>query len=316
MSFTRGIKSILCETVNNARTNGRILFTAEGFYPQPVRKLAQTSEHTSHKITQNRRRASDSWFFVFISFLEPHIAVTLSPECARGGSIFITDLRVKEYQKEHQAKQHHLSPKVVFLSQLPQFASLVSQEAIDQIIKKQNESHKTADSENGIKIPDDCLLKSAMTLSHAPSVAIVTSGVSEKQLAAVACIAKALSAQEKEITILAAENVVSEWKAFVAKCKTEEVVMRCIPVTSFGATSEFDGLEPRFYSTSLNSMVIVNEEGKNNRYHLLFSITRPTEWLSYSGTTDLTRNLRMLGLVPSVPTAHTFCAYSAWSEKL
>ena len=178
------------------------------------------------------------------------------------GSLFITDLRVTDCDKEHQAKQHHLSPKVVFLSQSPQFASLVSQEAIDQIIKKQNESHKTADSENGIKIPDDCVLKSAMAISHAPSVAIiVTAGASEKQFTAVACIAKALFAQEKEITILAAENVVSEWKAFVAKCETEEVVMRCTPVTSFGATSEFDGLKPRFYSTSLNSMVIVNEGG-------------------------------------------------------
>lgn len=144
---------------------------------------------------------------------------------------------------------------MVFLSELPQFASLVSQEAIDQITKKQSESHKAADSENGVKIPDDCLLKSAMTLSHAPSVAIVTAGVSEKQFAAVACIAKALFAQDKEITILAAENVASEWKAFVAKCKAEDLVMRCIPVTSFGTTSVFDGLEPRFYSTSLSSVV-------------------------------------------------------------
>ena len=152
---------------------------------------------------------------------------------------------------------------MVFLSESPQFASLVSQEAIDQITKKQSESHQPADSENGVKIPDDCLLKSAMTLSHAPSVAIITTGVSEKQFAAVACVAKALFAQEKEITILAAENVVSEWKAFVAKCKTEEVVMKCIPVTSFGTPSVFDGLEPRFYSTSLSAMVILNEEGKN-----------------------------------------------------
>ena len=157
---------------------------------------------------------------------------------------------------------------MVFLSELPQFASLVSQEAIDQITKKQSESHKAADSENGVKIPDDCLLKSAMTLSHAPSVAIVTAGVSENQFAAVACIAKALFAQDKEITILAAENVISEWKAFVAKCVTEGVVMKCIPVTSFGTPSVFDGLEPTFYSTSLSSMVIMNEEGENqNRFY-------------------------------------------------
>ena len=165
--------------------------------------------HTFRKLIENHRRGSIQWSFFFISSLEPRIAVTLSPECARGGSIFITDRRVTEFHKEHQAKQH-LSPKVVFLSESPQFVSLVSQEAIDQITKKQSESHKAADSENGVKIADDCLLKSAMTLSHAPSVAIVTAGVSEKQFAAVACIAKALFAQEKEITILAAENVASE----------------------------------------------------------------------------------------------------------
>ena len=56
----------------------------------------------------------------------------------------------------------------------------------------------------------------------------------------------------------------------MAKCKAEDLVMRCIPVTSFGTYSVFDGLEPGFYSTILSSVVILNEEGKNeNRYQSL-----------------------------------------------
>ena len=152
---------------------------------------------------------------------------------------------------------------MVFLSESPQFASLVSQKAVDNITAKQNElkSHKATESTNDVKSPDDLLLKSAMSLSHASSVAIVTVVVSKKQFATVVCIAKALLAQEKEITIIAPENSVPEWKRFLAKCAATEVLLKYIPVTSPGTNSAVHSLGPRFYSTSLNSVVIVNEEG-------------------------------------------------------
>ena len=194
--------------------------------------------------------------------IEPGIAVTLSPRCV--SSLFIADLLVTDCSKQHQAQeQQHLSPRVIFLSESPQFASLVSQEAVDKITAKQNEfkSHNAAESTNDVKSPDDRLLKSAMSLSHASSVAIVTVGVSKKQFAAVVYIAKALLAREKEITIIAPENSVPEWKAFLAKCEATEVPLKCIPVTSPGTGSAVHSLGPRFYSTSLNSVVIVNEEG-------------------------------------------------------
>ena len=180
------------------------------------------------------------------------------------GSLFITDKLVADYYKEHQpAAEKRLSPKVIFLSEKPQFASLVSQDAIDQITAKQNEfkTHKTAT--NRFEIPEYDLLKSAMTLSHASSVAIVTVGVSKKQFAAVICIAKALFAQDKEIAILAPKNVISEWETLLAKCETQEVLMKRVPVTSLDTHSVLHSLGSKFYSTSLNSVVIVNEEGEN-----------------------------------------------------
>ena len=198
-----------------------------------------------------------------VFFLEPSIAVTLSPRCV--GSLFITDLFVTDcYQERQKQQQQHLSPKVIFLSESPQFASLASQQAIDQITTKQNElkSHKLTESSNCDFNSSDFLLKSSMFLSHAPSVAIVSVGAFEKQLAAVVCLAKALLAQEKEVTILTAENIVSEWKTFISKCEAKDILLKCIPVTSLDAHAVIHSLGSRFHSTSLNSVVIVNEEGE------------------------------------------------------
>ena len=86
---------------------------------------------------------------------------------------------VKCYEeRKKESLKRHLSPKVVFLSELPQFASLASQQAIDQITAKRNELiWQIQESTNGDVQPTDSLLKSAMFLSHASSGAIVTGGV-------------------------------------------------------------------------------------------------------------------------------------------
>ena len=100
-----------------------------------------------------------------------------------------------------------------------------------------------------------------MFLSHASSVAIVTGGVRVRQLEAVVCLAKALLAQEKEITILTSESIVSEWWAFLNKCEAKGILQKCISVTSLKAHAVVQSLGPRFFSSSLNSVVTVNKEG-------------------------------------------------------
>lgn len=174
---------------------------------------------------------------------------------------------------------------MIFLSEAPQFASLVSQEAITQIADKENKltSHENEESTNGCKERGDNLLKSAMTLSHASSVAIVTwprkeivMETSDRQFAAVACIVKSLLAQEKEITILVAESNAAGWQRFLAKCEAEKFFPERIPVMSVAMTASdwsrdvrsamhevIDYLGPSFRSTCLNSVIFVNEQGKN-----------------------------------------------------
>ena len=165
-------------------------------------------------------------------------------------------------ERKKESQQNHLSPKVVFLSESPQFASLVSQQAIDQITAKRNELiSQMQESTDGVMQPTDSLLKSAMFLSHASSVAIVTEGVKMRQLEAVVCLAKALLAQEKEITILTSESIVSEWRAFLNKCEAKGILQKCISVTSLKAHAVIQSLGPRFFSSSLNSVVTVNKEG-------------------------------------------------------
>ena len=81
-------------------------------------------------------------------------------------------------ERKKESLKHHLSSKVVFISESPQFASLASQQAIDQITAKRNELiSQIQESINGDVQPTDSLLKSAMFLSHASSCAIVTGGV-------------------------------------------------------------------------------------------------------------------------------------------
>ena len=81
-------------------------------------------------------------------------------------------------ERKKESLKRRLSPKVVFLSQSPQFASLASQQAIDQITAKRNELiSQMQESTDGVMQPTDSLLKSAMFLSHASSGAIVTGGV-------------------------------------------------------------------------------------------------------------------------------------------
>ena len=166
-------------------------------------------------------------------------------------------------ERKKESQQRHLSPKVIFLSKSPQFASLVSQQAIDQITAKRNELiSQIQESTDGVVQPTDSLLKSAMFLSHASSVAIVTEGVKVRQLEAVVCLAKALLAQEKEVTILTSESIVSEWRAFLNKRKAiKGVLQKCTSVTSLKAHAVVQRLGPRFYSSSLNSVVTVNKDG-------------------------------------------------------
>ena len=165
-------------------------------------------------------------------------------------------------ERKKESQQRHLSPKVIFLSESPQFASLVSQQAIDQITAKRDELiSKIQESTDGVVQPTDSLLESVMFLSHASSVAIVTEGVIVRQLEAVVCVAKALLAQEKEITILTSESIVSEWRAFLNKCAAKGILQKCISVTSLEAHAVVQSLGPRFYSSGLNSVVTVNKEG-------------------------------------------------------
>lgn len=231
------------------------------------------------------------------TFVEPHIAVSLSPECV--GSLFITDYKVIDFYRDHSPQDAHLSPKVIFLSESPQFASLVSCEAINEVVKKEKEfiSHKSGEFANGCKEAGDYLLKSAMMLSHASSIAIVTWSrkVSDRQLAAVAGITKVLVAQEKEVTVLTTESNTAVWQKLLAKCEAEQIILKSTPVISVTTTPThwsrdvhltlcevLNNLEPSFLSTSLNSVVLVNEQGESLDHLILSHLLQYSSCLSSS----------------------------------
>lgn len=190
-----------------------------------------------------------------------------------------------DFYRDHPPQYALLSPKVIFLSESPLFASLVSDEAINEVVKKEKEfiSLKSGEFANGCKEAGDYFLKSAMMLSHASSVAIVTWSrkriaveVSDRQLAAVAGIAKLLVAQEKEVTVLTTESNTAEWQKLLAKCEAEQIILKSIPVISVTITPThwsrevhltlcevLNDLGPSFHSATLNSVVLVNEQGES-----------------------------------------------------
>lgn len=144
------------------------------------------------------------------------------------GAIFITDRLTQEYIQTHPPERETLNPKVVFLTEAPLFASLVSDQALKQIQMLQASDETTSPLSDHV----DALSSTALRLSHAPSVAIVTSsprdpGLSVKELCFVLSLTKALLALGKDVVLIAADDDdVSTWKEFIERSAEEGILNR------------------------------------------------------------------------------------------
>ena len=123
--------------------------------------------------------------------------------------MFIADISVDEYFKLHKPQHGDEQPRLITLTDQPYLASVCS----DSALKKVEDLAKiSADPSNTGRTEDVVtseFLKSAVRLSHSPSVVIGFLGGNESSvdyIQGVMALVKALQALKKQITVVALQN--------------------------------------------------------------------------------------------------------------
>ena len=139
---------------------------------------------------------------------------------------FITDLVNEDFNKMQVPKEGTLQPRVVFISEGFVFGSVLSDKAMKMI-------QNLAKLEKRDRLKDDSLAQAALRLSHATSVAIVTSGsVSTREGFSVLSIIKATMATEtREVVLLVPEEKCPEWLNAVRRLFDLGLLKKPVPIT-------------------------------------------------------------------------------------
>lgn len=123
--------------------------------------------------------------------------------------MFIADISVDEYFKLHKPQHGDEQPRLITLTDQPYLASVCSDSAL---MKVEDLAKISADQGNTGRTEDVVtseFLKSAVRLSHAPSVVIGFLGGNESSvdyIQGVMALVKALQALKKQITVVAPQN--------------------------------------------------------------------------------------------------------------
>ena len=123
--------------------------------------------------------------------------------------MFIADISVDEYFKLHKPQHGDEQPRLITLTDQPYLASVCSDSAL---MKVEDLAKISADQGNTGRTEDVVtseFLKSAVRLSHAPSVVIGFLGGNESSvdyIQGVMALVKALQALNKQITVVMSQN--------------------------------------------------------------------------------------------------------------
>jgi len=187
--------------------------------------------------------------------------------------------------------------RAVFICERPIFGSLISDKAMELI-----QQLETLDKHDALKPdsevygkPDEpvvSLVKAAMRLSHASSVAIVTlDDISSKGGFSVLSIIKSLMAtQTKDIVLLVPEEKYPEWKNAINSCVDLKMLKKPVRVSTIEKCGEFskenilkilrsvvstmDGVKPDGeLARKFNALVGCNKEGIKGTFHTLLILS-------------------------------------------
>ena len=157
---------------------------------------------------------------------------------------FITDLSNEAFNKMHTPKSGFFQTRVAFICEQPVYGSLISDKAME-LIKQLERLDKHDALKPVIEVngkpdePVDSLVKAAMRLSHASSVAIVTlDDISSKEGISVLSIIKSLVAtQTKDVVVLVPEGKYPEWRNAISSCVDLKILKKPVSVSTFETCS-------------------------------------------------------------------------------
>ena len=143
----------------------------------------------------------------------------------------------------HAPKTAVFQTRVVFICEQPVLGSLISDKALELIQQLEKldkrDSLKPVIGEVNDKPdePADCLVKAALRLSHASSVAIVTlNDISTKEGFSVLSIIRSLMATEKKVVVLfVPEEKMTEWTNALSICVDLKLLKRPVNVRNIEA---------------------------------------------------------------------------------
>jgi len=170
----------------------------------------------------------------------------------------------------HTPKSGVFQTRTVFICERPIFGSLISDKAMELIQQLEtfdkNDALKPDNEVNGKPDePVDSLVKAAMRLSHASSVAIVTlDDISTKGGFSVLSILKSLVAtRTKDIVLLVPEEKYPEWTNVISSCVDLKMLKRPVRVNVIEKSGEFSKKDIlKIFRPVLSTMDGLNPDGE------------------------------------------------------
>lgn len=208
------------------------------------------------------------------------------------GILFITDVRTDDYFKDHPPAHGSEQPVVIPLQDDPYYASILGQTTLTNI----NQLEEIISSDLSSVQTSGGLVKAALRVSHAQSVAIVTSCHGEcsgEELLAAVILVKAVQFLDKKVTLFVSDGDVGLLKDIVQNCVKAEVLQNDIDINDIAKEQG---------KQSFDVVVHVGKTGKTNKR----TFKQPSKLVSMQADTQAgSQAVRQSGKNTSIDNNHS-----------
>ena len=198
--------------------------------------------------------------------------ISLSPTA--NCCIFITDLRNEAFNMMQTPKSACFQTRAVFICEQPVLGSLISDKSMELIqqlealVKHHALKQVIEEVNDKPNEPVDSLVKAAMRLSHASSIAIVTmDDISTKKGFSVLSLIKSLMAtQTKDVVLFVPEDKYPEWTNAISSCVGLKIIKKPVRVSTIekcGGSSKDDIL--KILRPVLSTLDVIKPDGEHLR---------------------------------------------------
>ena len=173
---------------------------------------------------------------------------------------------MEDFFKMYPPKHVLSRPRVLFISEKPVFASIISDKVLEQIQDLELKNARQGDSskaENGLKVETaNALAKAAMILSHASSIAIATAdkNAPNENLSVLSIIKATMAKKDKEVILMVQEGRVEEWEDIISSCVEKGKLRRAVGIVQLASDDDVNIMQR--VSMALLSLDGLNDENK------------------------------------------------------